>query len=76
MCVHIGLAILVIIIAMNLHVISNAYYSSIMHEGEGNVNLAGIIVNGAFIYDIMMWTLLTFQFIVIILILNLYWRGK
>lgn len=74
MCIHVILAITVIILAMNLHVISNAYYYSIMNDNGGNVNLAGIIVNGAFIYDITMWSLISIQFVVIIMILYLHWN--
>lgn len=73
MCFHVLSAVLVVVLAMTLHLISNAYYHSIMNDGEGNVNLAGNIVNGALIYDITMWSLICIQFVVIILILYLHW---
>lgn len=76
MCLHVLSAVLVIDLAMSLHLISNEYYHSIMNNGEGNVNLAGIIVNGALIYDITLWSLISIQFIVIILILYLHWNKE
>ena len=70
--VHVVLAIFVIIFAITLHLIDNAMHSS----RGGAVNWAGIIVDGVFVYDLVLYLLIGFQLAVIVLILYLYYEQK
>ncbi|MBD3208473.1 MAG: hypothetical protein GF370_03395 [Candidatus Nealsonbacteria bacterium] len=70
--VHVVLAIFVIIFAITLHLIDNAMDSS----WEGKVNWAGVIVDGVFVYDLVLYLLIGFQLAVIILILYLYYEQR
>ena len=76
MCFHVITAIFVIIFALSLHIIDNAYGYSIESGRGGYLNWAGIKVSGVFIYDLVLYLLIGFQLIVIVLILVLYWNSR
>ena len=76
MCFHIITAIFVIIFALSLHIIDNAYSYSISSGYGGYLNWADIEVHGAFMYDLVLYLLIGFQLVVIVLILTLYWNFR
>ncbi len=76
MCFHIILAVFVIIFALSLHIIDNAYNYSVESGYNGYLLWAGIKIHGAFIYDLVLYLLIGFQLMVIILILRLYWNSR
>lgn len=76
MCFHVVMAIFVIIFALTLHLIDNAYECSLKTGGRGYLNWAGITVHGVFMYDMVLYLLICFQLAVIILILILYWNSE
>ena len=76
MCFHVITAIFVIIFALSLHIIDNAYDYSIESGYKGYLNWAGIEVHGVFMYDLVLYLLIGFQLVVIVLILTLYWNFR
>ena len=76
MSFHVISAVFVIIFALSLHVIDNAYNYSMDSGQRGYLNWAGVRVQGAFMYDLVLYLLIAFQLVVIILTLALYWSSK